>query len=468
MTMTVKSKSDQRLGASFRDPSGFLFSRQGELYRQVNWIYRENYDQLTSTRLSAKLTDAGLLIPHEEVNVEPEAPGLAYKVLKPELLRFISYPYEWSFSQLKDAALATLDIQKQALEVGMVLKDASAYNIQFRNGQPVLIDTLSFEIYHEGNPWVAYRQYCQHFLAPLALMAYTDVRLSQLLRVYIDGIPLDLASRLLPRRTRYGLGLATHIHLHAAAQKRYADKAVAKTHSTRKMSKLSFMGLMDSLEGTTRKLSWRPSGTEWGDYYIASASHYTPSAFEHKKQVVIQFLEQIQPAITWDLGANTGEFSQLAADRGSLTIAFDIDPAAVEQNYLQGKAKNETRILPLVMDFTNPSPSLGWHNRERHSLLERTPADALLALAIVHHLAISNNVPLPLLAEYFQSLGRWLVIEWVPKEDSQVQKLLVSREDIFSGYHQEGFEAAFEVYFKIHARVSVQDSPRILYLMEKI
>lgn len=459
--------SDQRLGASFRDPSGFLFTRKGVLYRQVNRIYAGHYDQLLSSKLYAKLVYSGLLIPHEEVSVEPEEPSLAYRIIKPEPLQFISYPYEWSFSQLKDAALATLSIQKHALDSGLVLKDASAYNIQFHYGKPVLIDTLSFESYHEGEPWVAYRQFCQHFLAPLALMAHTDVRLSQLLRVYIDGIPLDLAARLLPRRTRYGLGLAAHIHMHAAAQKRYADQPVRKEQTTRKISKLQFMGLMDNLESTTRKLTWKPSGTEWGDYYTASSSHYSTPAFEHKKQLVGNFLERIHPITTWDLGANTGEFSRLAAGLGSHTISFDIDPAAVEQNYLQSKTNKETQMLPLLMDFTNPSPSLGWHNRERHSLLERAPADALLALALIHHLAISNNVPLPLLADYFHSLGRWLVIEWVPKEDSQVQKLLASRQDIFSEYHQEGFEAAFGMYFNTHEKVSIQDSPRMLYLMEK-
>ncbi len=309
-------RSDQRLGASFRDPSGFLFSRDGVLYRQVNQIYAEHYDRLISSGLYSRLTNAGLLVLHEEVNVAPEDQALAYKIIKPQPLPFISYPYEWSFSQLKDAALATMRIQKFALESGMVLKDASAYNIQFHNGKPILIDTLSFEIYHEGEPWVAYRQFCQHFLAPLALVAHTDVRLNQLLRVYIDGIPLDLAARLLPRRTRYGLGLATHIHLHAAAQKRYADKAVTKEQTSRKMSKMQFMGLMDSLETSTRKLNWKPSGTEWGDYYTASSSHYSTSAFEHKKQLVSTFLERLQPTSTWDLGANTGEFSRLAAEPG--------------------------------------------------------------------------------------------------------------------------------------------------------
>ena len=232
MKKTTTNKTPAH-NASFRDPSGFLFTRDGVLYRQVNQVYAEDYRKLMDSGLYAKLVKAGLLIPHTEVDIEPANKKLAFKVLCPEYVPFISYPYEWSFGQLKDAALATLSIQKRALKAGMVLKDASAYNIQFQRGKPTLIDTLSFEIYQEGEPWVAYRQFCQHFLAPLALMAYQDVRLSQLLRVYIDGIPLDLASELLPARTRWNLGLATHIHLHARAQKRYAEVAVSEARGGR-------------------------------------------------------------------------------------------------------------------------------------------------------------------------------------------------------------------------------------------
>ena len=212
----------------------------------------------------------------------PAESDAAFKIIQPERVPFISYPYEWSFSQLKDAALATLSIQKRALKLDMSLKDASAYNIQFVRGKATLIDTLSFEIYKEGEPWVAYRQFCQHFLAPLALMAYRDVRLSQLLRVYIDGVPLDLASELLPAKTRFNFGLLTHIHIHAGAQKKYSDKVVAPRKGG--MSKQAMTGLIESLESTIKKLTWKPAGTEWGDYY--DNTNYSDSAFEHKKQLV--------------------------------------------------------------------------------------------------------------------------------------------------------------------------------------
>jgi ribosomal protein L11 methylase PrmA len=454
------------LASSFRDPSGFLFTRAGVLYRQVNQAYQSDYERLTESGLYRELVASGRLVAHQEVDLPAEVPELAYRVIQPERLPFISYPYEWSFSQLKDAALGTLGIQKMALEKGMSLKDASAYNIQFHHGRPTLIDTLSFEAYREGQPWTAYRQFCQHFLAPLALMAYVDVRLGQLLRVYIDGIPLDLASKLLPRRTKWNLFLATHIHLHAATQQRYANKTISQANLQRRMSKIAFLGLIDNLESSIRRLSWKPSGTEWGEYY--TDTNYSPAALEHKKQIVSGFLERIRPTCVWDLGANTGLFSRLASDRGIYTLAFDIDPAAVELNYRDCLKAREQNLLPLVMDFTNPSPSIGWHNRERDSLMERAPAEAALALALVHHLAISNNVPLPHLARFFRDVTRWLIIEFVPKSDSQVQRLLATRLDIFPDYHFEGFEKTFSEYFRIHESVDVQDSQRRIYLMERL
>jgi hypothetical protein len=472
-------RTSSRLAASFRDPSGFLFTRDGQLYRQVNQLYQPDYERLMASGLYARLVKNGRLIAHQEVDVPAEEPEQAYRVIQPERVAFISYPYEWSFSQLKDAALLTLSIQKSALKADLSLKDASAYNIQFQRGKPVLIDTLSFEIYQEGQPWVAYRQFCQHFLAPLALMAYRDVRLSQLLRVYIDGVPLDLASSLLPFGARLNPGLLMHIFLHAGAQKKYAqsdDETAAKppviqpNGAARQgsraggMSRAALVGLIESLEGAMRKLSWNPAGTEWGSYY--EATNYTDRAFESKAAAIKELLAAIQPRLVWDLGANTGVFSRLSADQGFQTISFDIDPVAVEKNYLQVKRAEETALLPLVLDLTNPSPAIGWKNEERSAWVERGPADLILALALVHHLAISNNVPLSDVAALFAQLGKHLVIEFVPKEDSQVRRLLATRKDIFPNYTRAGFEDAFQHYFLIRDTRLVDDSERVLYWME--
>ena len=461
--MTTQPNSGQ-LSASFRDPSGFLFTREGVLYRQVNRKYEQEYTRLMDSGLYEKLVKAGRLVPHIEVeNIQAET-GDCHKVIQPERVPFISYPYEWSFGELKDAALATLSIQKRALKAGMSLKDASAYNIQFLRGKPALIDTLSFELYKEGQPWVAYRQFCQHFLAPLALMALKDIRLSQLLRVYIDGVPLDLASELLPWNSRFNFGLLTHIHVHAGAQKKYAGEEVKSRGGS--MSKQAMTGLIESLDSTVRKLEWKPGGTEWGNYY--DITNYSDAAFEHKKQLVGEWTSRLQPVTVWDLGANNGVFSRVAAEKGPQVISWDIDPTAVEQNYRQVKAEKHDRLLPLLLDLTNPSPALGWANRERDSFGGRGPADLILALAVIHHLAISNNVPLPQLADFFAGTGKWLIIEFVPKADSQVQKLLTSREDIFPTYHREGFEAAFSQKFRVHEAIPVRESERMLYLMEAL
>jgi hypothetical protein len=459
--MSSQVQDHQVVASSFRDPSGFLFWEQGVLYRQVNQVYREHYDYLISSGLYEHLVRRKLLIPHQELDRPAPRSDLAYRVLQPEPLATISYPYEWCFSQLKDAALATLKIQKLALEHGMTLKDSSAYNIQFHHGRPVLIDSLSFEIYQTDQPWVAYRQFCQHFLAPLSLMALVDVRLGQLMRVYIDGLPLDLASRLLPFSSRFRLSLLLHLHLHAGSQRRYADKPAVQAG---KMSRSGMLGLIDNLETGITGLRWSPKDSEWGDYY--EIHNYSPAGLELKEGLIAAYLERIQPHRVWDLGANTGKFSRLASKMGLPTIAFDIDPAAVEMNYRQCVAEKEQNLLPLVLDLTNPSPAIGWLNHERMSLLERGPVDAVLALALIHHLAISNNVPLGEVARFFHQAGQWLVIEFVPKADSQVQRLLSTRQDIFPSYTQQGFEKAFMDYFVIHDQQKIPDSERCLYLMQ--
>jgi len=451
------------LSSSFRDPSGFLFTRDGVLYRQVNKVYEPIYEKLMSGGLYAALIKKGWLIPHEEMtDVEPADKAIAFKIIRPEKVGFISYPYEWSFSQLKDAALLTLKIQNLALEKGMTLKDASAYNIQFFKGKPVLIDTLSFDDYEDGKPWDAYRQFCQHFLAPLALMAKVDIRLSQLMRVYIDGIPLELASKLLPWNSRLNLGLATHIHIHAGAQKKYSEsqgKGTGEAH----VSKTGLLGLIDNLKSTVKSLEWKPQGTEWAEYY--DITNYSSDAFEQKKTLVKSFVQSAGGGSIWDIGANTGEFSRPVSESGPV-VSFDIDPAAVEKNYRQVRSGKETDILPLVLDLTNPSGDIGWANKERDSLANRGPADVVMALALIHHICISNNVPLESFAEYLQTLGRNLVIEFVPKEDSQVQILLSTRKDIFPRYTIEGFEEAFSKSFEIVNKKPVEGSLRVLYLMK--
>jgi ribosomal protein L11 methylase PrmA len=455
--------AESRHAGSFRDPSGFIFSRDGKLYRQLNNYYKKEYDHLMDSGLYKELANRGWIVTHKEVDVQASAAD-AYKIIQPQKIDFVSYPYEWSFSQLKDAALLTLNIQQLAMEYGMGLKDASAYNIQFHNGKPVFIDTLSFEILDKPKPWVAYRQYCQHFLAPLALMAQTDIALSKLLRDYIDGIPLELAAKLLPRRSKFSFGTAAHIHVHARSQKRYASSA-KKSVKEKTISQNALTGIINSLMNTTKKLNWKPDKTEWGEYY--TFTNYNDKSFKNKKKIIDGFIAKTKPKSVWDLGANNGLFSRIASDKGISAVAFDIDPVAVEANYIKAKESDEKNILPILMDLTNPSPSLGWAHAERDSMEQRGPTDMVFALALIHHLAISNNLPLESVAVYFAKLSRYLVIEFVPKGDSQVDRLLATREDIFPDYTETGFEKAFEKSYKILEKAKVGDSKRTLYLMKK-
>jgi ribosomal protein L11 methylase PrmA len=451
--------------SSFRDPDGFVFTHNGKLYRAVTPNYKENYDLLINSGLFDRLIEKGFLIPHKEIeSVNLPVTGM-YKILEPEMIKFISYPYEWSFSQLKDAALLTLDIQKTALEFGMSLKDASAYNVQYHKGRPVFIDTLSFEQYTENQPWFAYKQFCQHFLAPIALMSYRDVRLNSLLKNNIEGIPLDLAYKLLPKKTWLKMGTLLHIHLHALTQKKYNSNKVKVADLNRKFSKTAFFRLLINLRETIEHLTWVPKGTEWGDYYEPGVHNLLYS--EHKKEIVAQYISLVKPETLWDLGSNNGIYSRIANDNNISITTFDIDPACVENSYKQVKEKKEQNVLPVLIDLVNPSPSLGWANHERKSFTERASVDLIMGLALIHHLAISNNLPFSKIAQYFSELSDHLIIEFVPKEDPKVQIMLKNRLDIFNTYTLEDFEKAFNEYFIIEQKQNVQDSLRTIYLMKR-
>ena len=447
--------------SSFRDRSGFLFYYENEIYRIINFSYKKQYEKFMNSELYQKLEEKNLIITHSEIeNLDIDCDY--YKIIKPEKIPFISYPYEWSFSQLKDAALLTLRIQKAAMKYGMTLKDGSAFNIQFHNGHPIFIDTLSFEIYEEGQIWKPYKQFCQHFLAPLALISKKDVRLNLLSKTFIDGIPIDLAAKLLPKTTFGNFGLMAHIHAHAKSQKHYEDKDAKIKQKT--FSKRSFEGLIESLKSSIEKMAWNEDNTEWGDYY--SDTNYTEKSFEEKKQFISLTIDQVKPKLVWDMGANTGVFSRLASTKGINTISYDIDPLAVEKNYLLSSQNSEQNILPLILDLTNPSSGIGWNHNERMSIIQRGPADMVFALALVHHLAISNNVPLNKIAEFFSQISKFLIIEFVPKSDSQVKRLLLTREDIFENYDEKNFEIEFSKFFKIINSKKILDSERTIYIME--
>lgn len=454
-----------RLGSSFRDPSGFVYVADGTLFRQVNKSYSAHYDLLMQSGLYESLVGSSWLIPHEQVGpVPPEA----HRVLKPEVVPYVSYPYEWCFSQLKDAALLTLDVQVRSLSFGMVLKDASAYNVQFIGARPVFIDTLSFQAYEEGAPWVGYRQFCQHFLGPLALMAHRDLRLRNLTTGFIDGVPLDLVAHLLPWPTWLRYGLLAHIHLHAGSQRRHRDAGSSGAPvRVPTLSRTRLLALMESLRASIRSCHLPDRRTEWSHYY--DETNYSQESMSAKEALVMRLVDETADSgdITHDIGANTGRFSRLVAGPLRYVVSHDIDELAVERNYLEARRLGRGDVLPLVTDLAQPSPAIGWALDERPSALERMARGTVIALALVHHLAISNNVPLGQLASLFSRLANTLIIEFVPKEDSQVRRLLATREDVFPEYTLTEFEAAFSRLFVITRREAVPGTVRTLFAMRR-
>jgi SAM-dependent methyltransferase len=462
----VSGTSDGRDGASFRDPSAFVFWRDGQPYRQIQRAFAAEWDAFEASPLKRRLLDQRRLIHYEPVGLDLASTPGAHAVIRPERIEFHSYPYEWTFGELREAALLTLDIQLEAMGAGWTLKDASAYNIQFHEARPIHIDSSSFEPLEEGSPWIAYRQFCDHFLAALALAARSDVRLSELLRLGPDGIPLDLASRLLPWGTWFDFGLLSHVHLHARAQIRHAANADdGRAARQARLPRARLEGLIRNLRSTVEGLEWHAVGTAWADY--AEHTSYSERAAADKDRLVDAFVRELPGRRVWDLGANTGRFSRIAADAGKRVVALDSDPAAAERHFRAVREAGRTDILPLVADIANPSPALGWAGRERRSLLERADADAILALALVHHLALTRNVPLPMVLNLFADLAPSAIVEFVPKEDPMVRRLLAARRDVFADYDLDGFRAAAATRFEIVREAPIEDSVRVLFLLRR-
>lgn len=450
----IKSKPYQ---SSFRDNKNFVFRDGDKIKRQINPLGFEDFRRLVDSGLYDELISKKLLVSHTV-----EYSGSDKIIICPQQVPFISYPYEWSFSMLKDAALLTIELMKTAVQYGMILKDASAYNVQFMNGQSVFIDTGSFEQYVPSQPWRAYRQFCEHFLAPLLLMSGCDLSLQNLLVSNLDGIPLALAAKLLPLKVKMRPSVYMHIVLHSKLQICY--EASSAPTSSRTFSKFKLRALLESLEGLIKSLKFPTSQTQWQDYY--DDNNYTPQAFNAKKEMVLGMINSTRPQTVWDVGANQGVFSRLG-DKNIAYLDLDIDPAAIEKNYLEIKESRRTNILPLKFDFNNPSPALGVGNDERLSLFERQMPDVVLFLALIHHLVIVYKVPFKKIAEVLARLSPAVVLEFVLPEDTQVQKLIKTRDNADFEYSQEIFEKTFSEYFELAEKTQIPDSKRLLYLMKR-
>ncbi len=449
--------------ASYRDPSGFVFWKDGIVYRQVNQSFKEHFDHFINSGCYAEMVKCGWLLPHQPLSENLTGSPDWYLTLKPEPIDQLSYPYEWSFDMLKYAALLTLGLQRKAITHGMMLKDAAPYNIQWQKGQLIFIDTLSFEKYNENEPWIAYRQFCEQFLSPLLLMHYRKMPLHQMMLAYPEGIPLAITSALLPRRSKFSLHTYLHIHLNA----RVSAKANAEKNKSARFSKQKMLNLISSLEILVKKLRLPRQSSVWSDYYDEASQR--EDYLTNKRSIISDWLStmnNINGAI--DLGANDGAFSKLLAEQGIKTIAADFDPYCINDLYISLRGRKETNIQPMIIDLVLPSPAIGVNNEERPSFIKRSSADLVLALALVHHLAIGKNIPFDKIAALFQQLNRkWLIIEFIPKTDEKIKLMLTVKKDIYTDYTKDNFEKAFEQYYKVEKKQDIGGSGRTLYLMSK-
>jgi len=448
--------------SSFRDYHSLVGYDGSKIKRLLHIDYIKHYRKLIDSGLYDNLVQKKLLVAHDEnksnFNVD-------YTIeLTPQTIPFISYPYEWSFNQLKDAAILTLEINKIALEYGMILKDSSVYNVQFYGSKPIFIDTASFEIYDEGKPWSAYQQFCRHFLAPLALCSYKDLNLKQLFLSNIDGIPLALCNKLLPRSSLLNLGIFLHIWLNALGLRTKSINKSTKL-STYKQSKAKVIAIQEHLLSTIKKLNWKLGQSQWANYYVNT--NYSKNDEIQKESIVSLWVGQLGVSTILDLGANDGRYSRLLAKQADLVISTDYDETAIELNYLLSKKMDLNNVQTLHLDFANPAPAIGFANCERKSFLQRVDVDLILALALIHHLVITHDLPFEKLASQLAKMTRFLIIEFPQREDEKVIQISQAKPYQYKSYTHENFINSFGQYFNLKSVEVISGNNRSIYLYER-
>jgi hypothetical protein len=467
---------------SFRDPESRVFVSGEGVYRVLSPRGRDDWRALARSDTFARFTEAGSLIATEECagpdlpaaiprngGGEPDETTLATGVagvLRHERIPFVSYPYEWGFSMLRDAALLQLDLLLSALDDGLILKDASPYNVQWRGSRPVFVDVGSFERAREEEPWAGYRQFCSLYLNPLLIQAYRGIPFQPWLRGSIDGISPADADRCFSLRDHLRRGVFTHVHMHARLERRNAAREGAEVKRELRDARFSSELIRANarrLRKLVARLEWRPGSSAWSGY--RDANTYTGPAAERKSAFVAEVVRAGSPALVWDLGANDGAHSRIAADAGARVVAIDSDHATIDALYRRLADEGNELILPLVADLTDPSPGLGWRGLERPPLEARGSPDLVLCLALVHHAAIGANLPLAEVVEWLRSLEADLVVEFPPRDDPMVERLLSGKDEGANpDYHLERFERLLADRFRIERREQLDPGGRVLYL----
>lgn len=453
---------------SFRDRDGRIYRLEDRIIRGISKSALHEFRKLESTAFYTRFLKKGQLVGSQ--SLDPENVGLPPEVMQQwagfiehQRIPIISYPYEWTFGMLKDAALLQLDLVEAAIQEGMTLKDATPYNIQFDGGKPVFIDIGSFETLAAGAPWAGYRQFCEMFLFPLMLQAYKGIHFQAMMRANIDGVGVQMASQIFGFRDRFRKGVFSHVWLQAKLDRRYGNTGqnIRADLKSAGFNQAMILANVQKLRKLIKKLSWDGEGSEWGTY--EDFHNYSESDHRLKESFISESVAGSKADIVWDIGCNTGQFSRLAAQQATHVLAMDLDHFAVERLYRKTREDGTTNILPLLQNIANPSPNWGWRNKERRDLITRNHPDLILCLALVHHVVISANVPMEEFVSWLADMSDQLVIEYVSRSDDKVKTLLRNKVDKYSDYSKEGLEANLGKHFRIVQQKEMESGNRHLY-----
>ena len=455
-------------GGSFRDRDGRVYRVGGRIVRGVSAGALADFKKLRSKPCYERLLAQGQLIGCEllqpdAVPLPPEERARWAGFIEHQRVPVVSYPYEWTFGMLRDAALLQMDLVEAAIHDDMTLKDATPYNVQFMSGRPVFIDVASFETLQAGSPWAGYRQFCELFLFPLMLQAYRNIAFQPLLRGSIDGVSVQTAARLFGVLDRLRRGVLTHVWLQSKLDRKYGGtrQDVRNELKSAGFHKELILANVRRLRKLVAGLQWQGEGSEWGAYH---ASHnYSAGDHALKEDFIDNCVAESGAACVWDIGCNTGQFSKIAARHAGQVVAMDLDHFAVDCLYQEIRSGGAGNILTLVQNIADPSPNWGWRNRERSDLATRSRPDLILCLALIHHVVISANVPLDEFIDWLAGLTGHLVIEYVSRKDDKVKALLRNKEDKYSDYSRERLEQALRRHFAIRRQQTLESGNRFLY-----
>ena len=460
---------------SYKDTAARVVLKEGIYYRYIFNEYKKEYDNLMQSGLYEALKSKGYLISHSELEYDGSDTNV-YKLLVPEQIHFQSYPFCWSYTQWRKAIIAYLEINKIALSYGMLLKDATPFNFYFKEGRAILLDTSSFIFFKEGATWLAYKQFCSEFLSPITLMHYNGQIWSGMVKANLKGMPLSFVSKQLPLKSWFNLNCLLHIHMHA----KYAnnegsieDENKSKSKVKEGFTKEKLVSLIDMILVTVKK--WKQAyniNKHWHSYYENDIE--SPIYLNQKEEIIKNWLDTLKPKTVIDLGANTGRFSFLAAKQVEQVIAIESDyncVDAIENTIENGAVKN---MVVQQMDLSETTPNFGILEKEYSSIFKRVSKihlspSLVMGLAIVHHLHITNFLSFGQIAELLAKFNsKYLIIEFVPIQDSKVQLLIKNKQRDFSSYTQENFTAALMQYFKLVEVKKMEGTDRELLLLEKL